>query len=231
MPRRLREATGGIVYHVLNRAVGRMRLFEKEEDYAAFEHVLEETYERTKMRLLSYCVMPNHWHLLIWPREDGELSEVMRWLTVTHTQRWHAHYHSSGTGPIYQGRFKSFPVESDEHFITVARYVERNALRVELVERAQDWRWSSLWRRCQRDKSLSAILSDWPVPRLGDWTRRVNRALTSQELERVRTSVRRRRPFGDDAWTAKMTANLGLESTRRRRGPPRKHKSGEDTTA
>ena len=90
--------------------------------------------------------MPNR-HLLLWPREDEDLSEVMRWLTVTHTQRWHAHYHTSGTGPLYQGRFKSFPVESDEHFLTVARYVERNALRANLVERAQDWRWSSLWRR------------------------------------------------------------------------------------
>jgi putative transposase len=100
-----------------------MRLFEKAEDCAAFERVLEETYERREMRLLGYCVMPNHWHTLIWPREDGELSEVMRWLTVTHTQRWHAHYHTSGTGPVYQGRFKSFPVQSDEHFITVARYI------------------------------------------------------------------------------------------------------------
>jgi putative transposase len=201
-----------------------MRLFEKEDDYVAFERVLEETYERTKMRLLSYCLMPNHWHMLIWPRQDGELSEVMRWLTVTHTQRWHAHYHSSGTCPIYQGRFKSFPVESDGHFITVARYVERNALRAELVERAQDWRWSSLWRRCQRDKSLSAILSAWPVPRPGDWTRRVNRALTSQELERVRRRVRRGRPFGGDAWTATIAENLGLESTLRSRGRPRKVK-------
>ncbi|MBC8873234.1 MAG: transposase [Planctomycetes bacterium] len=229
MPRRPRETTGGIVYHALNRAVGRMKLFEKEEDYAAFERVLEETYERTEMRLLGYCVMPNHWHMLIWPREDGELSEVMRWLTVTHTQRWHAHYHTSGTGPVYQGRFKSFPVQSDEHFITVARYVERNALRAKLVERAQDWRWSSIWRRCQRDKSLSSILSDWPVVRPSDWTRRVNRALTSNELEAVRRSVRRGRPFGDETWTEITAKQLGLEATLRPRGRPRKHKPEHDS--
>ena len=131
MPKRLREASGGVIYHVLNRAVGRMKLFEKERDYLAFEKVLAETYERTAIRILAYCVMPNHWHLLLWPREDGELSEVMRWLTVTHTQRWHSHFHTAGTGPVYQGRFKSFPVQSDEHFLTVARYVERNALRAE----------------------------------------------------------------------------------------------------
>ena len=206
-----------------------MKLFGKEEDYAAFERVLEETYERMEMRLLGYCVMPNQWHMLIWPREDGELSEVMRWLTVTHTQRWHAHYHTSGTGPVYQGRFKSFPVQSDEHFITVARYVERNALRAKLVKRAQDWRWSSIWRRCQRDKSLCSILSGWPVVRPSDWTRRVNRALTSNELKAVRRSVRRGRPFGDETWTKITAKQLGLESTLRPRGRPRKQKPERDT--
>ena len=210
------------MYHVLNRAVGKLTLFEKDEDYAAFERVLEETYDRMEMRLLSYCVMPNHWHMLIWPHEDGELSEMLRWLTVTHTQRWHAHWHSAGTGPIYQGRFKSFPVQSDDHFITVSRYVERNALRANLVERAQDWRWSSIWRRCQRDKSLVRILSDWPVSRPRDWTRRVNRPLTQKELDSVRRSVRRGRPFGDDTWTKTIAKELGLESTLRPRGRPRK---------
>jgi putative transposase len=187
-----------------------MKLFEKDEDYIAFEKVLEETWERTEIRILSYCVMPNHWHLLLWPREDGELSEVMRWLTVTHTQRWHAHYHTSGTGPLYQGRFKSFPVESDEHYLTVARYVERNALRANLVERAQDWRWSSLWRQRARDKSLGKLLTEWPVPRPSDWTRRVNRPLTEGELDSLRRSVRRGRPFGSENWVQSIATQLCL---------------------
>ena len=222
MPRRLRECSGGIVYHVLNRAVGRMKLFEKERDYEAFEKVVEETWERTQTRILSYCVLPTHWHFLIWPREDGELSEVMRWLTVTHTQRWHAHYHTAGTGPVYQGRFKSFPVESDEHFLTVARYVERNALRAKLVERAQDWRWSSLWRRRQRDKSARRMLASWPVARPSDWTRRVNRPLTASELDAVHGSVRRGRPFGSEVWVQQIAKQLRLESTLRPPGRPRK---------
>ncbi len=117
-----------------------MTLFDKPDDYEAFEQVLEEVVERTGVRVLCNCLMPNHWHLLMWPREDGELSEVMRWLTVTHTQRWHANRHSAGSGPVYQGRFKSFPVQSDEHFLTVARYVERNPVRGRLVARADDWR-------------------------------------------------------------------------------------------
>jgi len=130
MPRRPRIATGGFVYHVLNRGVGRMQIFEDDDDFAAFERVLAEAiHRRPAARLLGYCVMPNHWHLVLWPRGDDDLSEFMRWLTVTHTQRWHAHRRSAGTGPIYQGRFKSFPIERDEHFLTAMRYVERNALR------------------------------------------------------------------------------------------------------
>ena len=120
---------------VLNRRVGRLPLFEKPADYLAFEKILSEAHQRTGMRIVAYCLMPNHWHLLLWPRVDGELSEVMRWITVTHTQRWHAHRHSAGTGPVYQGRFKSFPVQTDDHFVTVAQYVERNALRANLVSR------------------------------------------------------------------------------------------------
>ena len=108
MPRRPRIATGGLAYHVLNRRVGRGPLFESPKDYTLFETILREAVEQRLLRIVSYCLMPNHWHLLLWPREDGELSEVMRWITVTHTQRWHAYHQTAGTGPIYQGRFKSF---------------------------------------------------------------------------------------------------------------------------
>src|SRR5258708_21094207 len=139
MPRRPRVNSGGIVYHVLNRAVGRGRLFHKPKDYEAFELTLAQTHARLPVRIIAYCLMPNHWHLVLWPRRDGELSEFMRWLTVTHTQRRHAHHHTAGTGPVYQGRFKSFPIEEDEHLRVVCRYVERNPLRTNLVKKAATW--------------------------------------------------------------------------------------------
>lgn len=222
MPRRLRQAEGGLVYHVLNRGVGRMTLFDKNADYEAFERIMAETVARSGIRLLSYCLMPNHWHLLVWPREDGELSEALRWLTVTHAQRLHAHRKSAGTGSIYQGRFKSFPVQSDEHFLAVARYVERNAVRAKLVERAEDWRWSSLWRRSQGDPLVKELLSAWPVARPSDWPRRVNRALTIAELTAIRRSVERGQPYGGPRWVSSTARRLGLESTLRPRGRPRK---------
>ena len=121
MPRRARNAPGGFVYHVLNRAVARLPLFAKDGDYDAFERVLAEAMHEHPTRLLAYCIMPNHWHLVLWPAKDGELTAFVRWLTHTHTMRWHAHYHTAGTGHLYQGRFKSFPIEADDHLYTVLR--------------------------------------------------------------------------------------------------------------
>jgi putative transposase len=220
MPRRRRFSSGGYVFHVLNRAVGRETIFGTEGDYSAFLRVMEEARSQVPMRLLGFCIMPNHWHLVLWPVGDEDLSEYMRWLTVTHTQRWHACHHTSGTGPIYQGRFKSSPVSEDEHFFAVMRYVERNALRARLVTRAEMWRWSSLWqvvnRRCDVTRSA------WPVSRPADWLDYVNRAETEAELAAIRQSVRRGSPFGPSVWRQESARRLGLESTLQARGRPRR---------
>ena len=217
MPRRLRVSSGGYAYHVLNRAVGRARIFGKLRDFEAFEEVLGEAKRRLPVRLLAWCVMSNHWHLVLWPRGDGDLSEFMRWLTVTHTQRWHAAHHTSGSGPLYQGRFKSFPIQEDEHLLTVLRYVERNALRANLVQRAEEWRWSSLWHRAQGGSSL---LDDGPLSLPRDWRRRVQSPETEAGLAALRRSVVRGAPFGEDSWQERTAKRLGLESTLRARGRP-----------
>jgi putative transposase len=222
MPRPRRAAEGGLIYHALNRATARLAIFDSDDDYAAFERVLAQAVARHDMRLLAYCLMPNHFHLLLWPRQDGDLTHFMRWLTMTHTQRWHAHHRTAGTGHLYQGRFKSFPVQSDEHFLTVCRYVERNALRANLVDRAQDWRWGSLWaRRAQADPDRP-VLALWPIDRPRDWTARVNRPFGPKEEAAVQRSIRRGQPLGSDSWQAQVAARLGLESTFRPRGRPRR---------
>ncbi len=221
MPRRPRLVAGALAYHVLNRRVGRLPLFEEPADYAAFEQVLAEAQAHSRIRIAAYCLMPTHWHLLLWPRQDGELSEVLRWITVTHTQRWHSHHDTAGTGPVYQGRFRSFPVQTDTHFLTVARYVERNALRAKLVRRAENWRWSSLWRRAQGNPKLTTWLSDWPVDRPWNWIARVNRPETGEELNALRLSVQRGRPFGEEGWVRRMAKRFGMESTLRPRGRPK----------
>jgi putative transposase len=135
-----------MVFHVLNRANARDQIFHADDDYLAFERVLSEASERVSMRILGYAIMPNHWHLVLWPRADGDLGNFMQRLTTTHVRRWHLNRQTVGTGHLYQGTYKSFPIEADEHLLAVFRYVERNALRAKLVDRAEQWRWSSLWR-------------------------------------------------------------------------------------
>jgi putative transposase len=222
MGRALRTVAGGLVYHVLNRANARMRIFDKPKDYEAFERIVVEAVGRVKMRLLAYCVLPNHWHMVLWPREDGDLSAFVGWLTLTHTQRWHAHRHSVGSGHVYQGRFKSFLVESDEYLWTVCRYVERNALRAALCGRAERWQWSSLWRREFGDGESRAVLSRWPIDVPKDWVARVSRAESKQELEVLRRCVNRGQPFGSEDWVERMTKRFGLGLAFRPRGRPRK---------
>jgi len=195
---------------------------DKPTDYLAFEKVLSQARDWLPVRLLAYCILPNHWHLVLWPEHDGDLSEHLRWLTHTHSMRWHAHYHTSGTGHIYQGRFKSFCVDGDDHLYTVARYVERKPLRANLVRPAEDWRWSSLWRRVHGDDEPARFLAGWPLPLPGDWVERVNAPQTEAELEALRRSVRRGCPFGSAGWQQQMAARQGLCHTLRPVGRPRK---------
>src|SRR6266851_9289818 len=185
MPRNPRASQGGYCYHVLNRGNGRRTIFHKDGDYAAFVKLLREAGERTPIRLLAYCLMPNHFHLVLWPRADGDVSDFMMWLLTAHVRRYHQHYHSSGH--VYQGRFRSFPIQEDDHLLTVLRYIERNPVRAGLVERAQDWRWSSA---SQASDGMPA-LDPGPVPRPDCWLQHVNEPQTQAEVERLRLSVRR----------------------------------------
>ena len=220
MARRTRSSDAGHVYHVLNRAVGRATLFDQSADYAAFEKVLRQAWERLGTRLLAYVLMPNYWHLVLWPQKNGELSTFAQWLTVTHVRRWHEHRHTRGTGPLYQGRFKSFPVQEDDHFFTLCRYVERNPLRAKLVARPEHWRWSSLWHRCHA--TGVPWLSDWPLAIPGNWLEYVNGVETAAELAALRRSVVRGAPLGDEVWQQRTALSLGLESAFRDVGRPKK---------
>jgi len=222
MPRRPGGGVGGIVYHVLNRAVAGTTLFSHDRDYQAFEEVMKQAHDWEPLRLLDYCLMPNHWHMVLWPEMDGQLSEFMRWLTVTHAKRWRVHRRTVGAGHLYQGPFKSFPVQTDEYFLTVCRYVERNPVRAGLVARAEQWRWGSLWRRMCGHAEDKALLSAWPVDAWPEWCKWVNTPLTDTELADVRMSVVRGRPFGSPQWQARVADRLDLQWTMRARGRPKR---------
>lgn len=220
MGRAKRADEAGGIYHALNRGNARSQIFRKPEDFDAFERIVAEALTRYPCQVFAYQIMPSHWHFVLRPTKDGGMSQFLRWVALTHTMRYHAHYHTSGEGHVYQGRFKSFPVQDDEHFLVVCRYVERNALRAGLVSRAEDWRWGSLFRWLTEQEGT--LLSNWPVARPANWATRVNEPLSQSEREAVRWSIKRGSPFGEENWVESTARRLALESTLRPRGrPPR----------
>lgn len=218
MPRRPRQSTGGLVFHVMNRAARRLTLFESPRDYALFSDVLREAIERFAMRLVCYVVMPNHWHLVVWPAGDKDLSTFMAWMTATHVRRWHLRHQSVGTGTIYQGRYKAVAVQTEAHLYTVCRYVERNPVRAGLAPRPGEWRWSSAWR----EPSLVAPqLCEWPVSRPDNWTEIVEQEQPPAELRELRRAIVQSRPFGAETWAGRTAASIDWRTGMRGRGRPR----------
>ncbi len=200
-----------------------MTLFESDTDYEAFERVLTETLAaHPGVELLSYCLMPNHWHLVLRPKGDRDLGAFMQRLTLRHSRRWQEQRHCHGSGHVYQGRYKSFPIQKDKHLLTVLRYVERNAVRAKLVKRAEGWRWCSLWVRRNGSDEERAMLAAWPGAEPRSWLRTVNAKLPEEELDTLRQCVNRGRPYGSDYWTKRTASALGLEHVFRRPGRPRK---------
>ena len=221
MARQSRELADDCIYHALNRGNCRMDIFEKPADFAAFIKLLEEARRRADMRILGYCLMSNHWHLVLWPRKGKDLSRFIGWLCTTHVRRWRAHRANVGEGHLYQGRFKSFPVQDDEHFLKLMRYVEANPLRAGMVETAQSWPWSSL-AAAPGAEGVRVQLESWPVDRPVQWTRIVNQTLDRESLNQLQLSVQRSRPFGSPNWTQRIVKRLGLESTIRNPWRPNK---------
>jgi putative transposase len=218
MPRSARAAQGGLIYHVLNRGNDRKQIFYQDSDYAAFIELLVLGRERAKVDVLAYCVMPNHWHLVIRPAGGSDLARYIGWISNTHVKRYHQFHHTTGGGHLYQGRYKSFPVQHDDHVLSVLRYVEANPLRAGLVRRAQDWKWSSVG--VSTSYEAAGLVDPWPVDRPPIWLERVNEAVGDMELESLRTSVTRGRPFGNEHWVLETAQLLGLSFTLRERGRP-----------
>ncbi|MGD0462399.1 MAG: transposase [Tepidisphaeraceae bacterium] len=218
MPRAPRVAPGGHVYHVLSRASGKPRLFRKAADFLAFYNVLLQAQARRPIRILGWCIMPNHWHFVVWPRRDGELSRFFGYLSLTHAARWQVAHKAVGTGRVYQSRFKSFMIQKSAHLESVLRYVEGNPLRAKLVKRAQQWKWSSLRASLHGPGPIRDLLSQWPIPKPRNWVERVNRPLKREELQAIRIAAERGRPLGSDSWVRATVERFDLQSTIRPRG-------------
>jgi len=222
MPRRARVSAGDTIYHVINRANGRVQIFENDAAYQHFESLLLEAKELTDMRILAYCVMPNHFHLVLYPRTDNDLGAFMGWLTSTHVRQYRARTKSIGYGHLYQDRYKSFPVQTNTYASTLIQYVEQNPLRVKLVARAEDWRWSSLWRREKGAREHRTLLHPLPINLPADYLQLVNTLSSDDALATIRYSVNKGKPFGGEAWVKKTIDHFELAYTLRGPGRPRR---------
>lgn len=197
-------------------------MFFNDEDYQVFEQVIEEALECYPMRLLSYCVTPDRWNMVLWPKSDGDLAKFMQRITVTHVRRWKTRHKMKGTGLVYKGRFKSFPIAREKALHQVIRYVERSPVRAGLVTRAEQWPWSSLWIREFGDQDYNDLLSTWPVAHSGKWLTFVNKRESKSDLESLTKSSFSGTPYGSDAWIKRTAKKLGLQSSLRKQGRPRK---------
>lgn len=191
--------------------------------YQDFEYLLAEMKEQYDMRILAYVLMPNHWHILLYPEKDGDLSESMRWLGTAHTRRYHSQTETIGGGHLYQGRYKSFLVQTDTHLLTVLKYIERNPARAKLSKHAEDWKWGSAYRRVFGTKKQQSILAESPVPLPRSYRSWLNTPEPSEELETIRESIRKAIPYGRESWRAAMVERHDLGHTLREPGRPKRH--------
>jgi len=194
-----------------------MTVYHDERDYEDFVALMAKACKRVQMRVLGYCLMPNHLHLALWPQEDDDMGQWMQWLMTSQVRRHHVRHDTSGH--VWQGRYKSFPVQNDAHLATVLRYIERNPVRAGLVSQAADWPWSS--HRWWSVPGGQGFLHPTATVRLPDWPDVVNQPQTQAELAALRTCVKHGRPYGGADWVHQIAARLGLEATLRRVGRPK----------
>jgi putative transposase len=227
MPRTSRSLVAGGHYHVINRGNNRAQLFEDPCEFDAFLGLIRRAQQRTPLSLLAVCVMPNHVHFVVAQQGANDISHWMHWLLTTHGHRHHLGRQSSGR--VWQGRFKAFPIQQDDHLLTVMRYVERNPLRAGLVERAENWAWGSLAWRHHGD--WQALLARPPLALPANWLEWVNAPQTSEELAALRACVNHQRPYGDELWSLGECERWAPKVAKRRRGRPRRATDGQSTSA
>jgi putative transposase len=216
MPRPRRLCPAGFVYHVLNRANERARIFQSANDFDGFLRLMVETSGHVPMRICAFCVMPTHWHLVLWPFTDGSISSYVHRLSTLHSMQHRRQRRSVGHGHVYQGRFRSFPVEGSRHYLNVIRYVEANPMRAGLTVRAEAWRWSSLHGRMNG----SVLVQPGPIGLPDNWVEIVNARPDLDELLLLRSCANAGRPYGSETWAAATANAQGLGQSLRTRGRP-----------
>jgi putative transposase len=207
MPRRGRVFIDGLAYHILNRGNRRAPIFSEPADYERFLATLAQALIRFPVCLIAYALMPNHFHFVVWPTRAYEISGFMKAFMNAHIRRHHRYKALIGTGHLYQGRFKSFPIQTDHHLLTAIRYVEANPLRAQLVTRAEEWPWTSLVRRHSAEGQI--LITDSHVRRPSNWLEIVNQPMSSETRDALRHSAQRQVGFGGADWLRFIETKTG----------------------
>jgi len=217
MPRIARGESMGGIYHVINRGNMRMEIFEDADDYEYFLKLLYDGLKKESIELHAYCLMPNHFHLLLVPTVEGSLSRLMQWVMTSHVRYYHKKHKTSGH--VWQGRYKSFVVQKENYYTVLLRYIEANALRAGLVTEAQHWSYGSLSERIMHKRHL---LSESFIKLPPEWALHVNTPFAHHDLDTIRNSINRQSPLGESVWQEQIANVHGLTSTLNPRGRPRK---------
>jgi putative transposase len=221
MARTPRLDVGGNYYHIINRANARLQIFNNKEDYELFEDVLHDAWDIYQSNILAYCVMPNHFHIVIKTSLDGEMSQFMKWFTQTHASRWHAKNKTHGSGSLYQGRYKSFIIQDNQYLFTVLRYVERNPLAAKLVTNPLDWKYSSVYRRYKGKEDQKKLLTQWVIEEPSNYLDILTQPMSLKEIERLEQSENKSTPYGDETYVIDTIEKYGLKTTTRNSGRPK----------
>jgi putative transposase len=218
MSRPRRHLPAGLIYHVINRGNERRTLFLDSDEYQEFLDLMRWTHKWVPMRVCGLCLMPNHWHMLLWPEVDHAISAYMHRLATTHAVLHRRRLSLPGTGHVYQGRFRAFAVQDSRYYFTAMKYVEANPVRAGLVPRAGDWRWTSLSERLMG----TTLIVPGPLELPSNWPHVVNGPERWRDTAAIRRCVQSDRPFGPWRWVARTAALQGLEQKLRVRGRPPK---------
>lgn len=184
MARKRRSCPPETVLHLCNRAAGQITIFQNPYDYMQVLQVLGEALEKFPISLYAFCIMPNHWHLLLQASKPKAVSRFMHWFGTTHTTRYRKSHETVGRGALYQNRFRSHPVHGAAAFIKTAAYIEQNALTAGLVSKVSAWRWGSAFQK------PALPLTPWPIPKPTDWKQLTREPLDGETLQRLRFATR-----------------------------------------
>ena len=224
MARMARVVVPGLPHHVTQRGVRSMRVFFSDGDREEYLSLLAAAGERFGLTFWAWCLMSNHVHFVSVPREEESLARTFGEAHRRYTRL--VNFRQKVRGHLFQERFHSCPVQRDGHLLAAARYVEMNPVKAGLVQRAEDWPWSSAGFNAGRRRS-DPLAGPNPLREMvGSWRRFLRTEEEEVAEERIERHLRTGRPLGGTRWVRQLERTLERPLAPRRPGRPRKRGGG-----